>query len=242
MPGQEFWITDLFPGLDPSLFTAASYNNRIEVYNITIDGNPTDINTEVTIQSIISKDNFTTEVVLAEITLKLQRYVVTFTVKMQERTSIQNLNDKVPFILTSVTDPGLTYQVQSINATSNNVVFTGVKAGTYRITTLQSRYLNITDDNNVTVTITNAGYVSANVLWLLSGNAIWTNNRVDINDAGKIGTDWGKGIEGSDGIDTDADVNFDKVVGIGDLALVGLNYYKTSSTYSDTNSLDYWQP
>ena len=62
----EFWFTDLL-GLDLLDYSApfdAYYGVAVENYVITIIG--TDIDTELTIQSIISKDGFDTKVVLAE--------------------------------------------------------------------------------------------------------------------------------------------------------------------------------
>ena len=50
----------------------AGYGGRIELYSITINsggGNPAAIDTTVKIESIISKDNFATNTVLADITL-----------------------------------------------------------------------------------------------------------------------------------------------------------------------------
>jgi hypothetical protein len=68
IPASPFWVTDLF---DPAAVAAdfdAGYGGRIELYNITINsggGNPEAIDTTLTVESIISKDDFGTEVVLA---------------------------------------------------------------------------------------------------------------------------------------------------------------------------------
>ena len=72
IPASPFWVTDLF---DPAAAAAdfdAGYGGRIELYSITINsggGNPTAIDTTVKIESIISKDSFATQTVLADITL-----------------------------------------------------------------------------------------------------------------------------------------------------------------------------
>ncbi len=74
VPGTEFWITDLIPGSVAADFDA-NYGGKIEVYSITIEngGEPAlPIDTTVLIESIISKDDFVTEVVLADITLHIQ--------------------------------------------------------------------------------------------------------------------------------------------------------------------------
>ena len=71
IPGTQFWITDLIPGSVAAAFDAG-YGGRIEVYAITITsggGNPAAIDTTVKIESIISEDDFTTNTVLADITL-----------------------------------------------------------------------------------------------------------------------------------------------------------------------------
>lgn len=72
IPASPFWVTDLFdPAATPADFDAG-YGGRIEVYNITINGpctNPADVNGQVLIESIISKDGFTTNTVLDDISL-----------------------------------------------------------------------------------------------------------------------------------------------------------------------------
>jgi len=71
IPGTQFWITDLLPGSVPADFDA-NYGGHVEIYSITISsggGNPLAVDTSVNIASIISKDDFTTNVILAEITL-----------------------------------------------------------------------------------------------------------------------------------------------------------------------------
>ncbi len=71
IPGNPFWITELFdPDATPADFNA-DYGGHVEIYNITVTsggGDPLTIDTTVTIESIISKDGFTTPVVLDAIT------------------------------------------------------------------------------------------------------------------------------------------------------------------------------
>ncbi|MBN2258407.1 MAG: ExeM/NucH family extracellular endonuclease [Anaerolineaceae bacterium] len=72
VPGTTFWITELFdPEPDPALFDD-SYDGRVEVYHVTVtggSGDPLLIGTDVLIESIISKDDFITPVVLDDISL-----------------------------------------------------------------------------------------------------------------------------------------------------------------------------
>jgi parallel beta-helix repeat protein len=70
IPASPFWITDL-NGATPSDFDG-NYGGTIEIYNITINsggGNPLELNGEVFVESIISKDGFSTNTVLDDITL-----------------------------------------------------------------------------------------------------------------------------------------------------------------------------
>jgi methionine-rich copper-binding protein CopC/uncharacterized protein YdeI (BOF family) len=69
IPGNPFWVTELFEPDAEAAYFGAGYQNRTETYYVTINspGVPFDIDTTVTIESIISKDGFTTQqVVLAE--------------------------------------------------------------------------------------------------------------------------------------------------------------------------------
>jgi len=68
-------------------------------------------------------------------------------------------------------------------------------------------------------------------LWLRGGNAIWTDNEIDLDDASKVGTDWGS-VANPDG-----NVNFDGIVNIQDLALVGGNF-----TLNAANAYAGWAP
>jgi len=105
-----------------------------------------------------------------------------------------------------------------------------VNGGTYTITTLQPRYLNVTDAQGITVDISGA-YTFAQSLELKGGNAYWLisegvyDNEIDTGDAALVGAEYGGSgaVEGNSG-----DVNFDGIVNILDLSLVGGNYTQTS--------------
>ena len=73
VPGAVFWVTDLF---NPAAIAAdfdEGYSSRVEIYAITINlaDSLTEFDTTVKIESIISKDNFFTSIVLADITLPI---------------------------------------------------------------------------------------------------------------------------------------------------------------------------
>lgn len=129
----------------------------------------------------------------------------------------------IPGTLTGMTN-GI-YQTTSISTVPNNMVFNFVPAQSYIFTTLQPRYLNITPDLAKEVTVTNADVTFASSLVLLGGNAIWTDNIIDVNDASAVGSLYGIGT-----IADNADVTFDGLVNILDLSLVGGNMDKTSSS------------
>lgn len=144
-------------------------------------------------------------------------YTVTGTVSMQSRSTRAG----VPATLNGGTFGP--YDTQSFEAMSNNLVFTNVAADTYIFTTLQPRYLNIPASMNKVVLVVANRTLPA--LQLKGGNANWTDNKVDVSDAGVVGAKFGIG-----NINDDADVNFDDVVDILDLSLVGVNYMLTSET------------
>ena len=58
----------------------------------------------------------------------------------------------------------------------------------------------------------------------MGGNAVWTDNLINIQDISKVGGAYGIGD-----ITSDADVNFDGRVNIQDLTIVGGNYRLTSA-------------
>ena len=112
------------------------------------------------------------------------------------------------------------FTADSLDKLGINYTLANVLTGEYTITTHQPRYLNITTDLAKKITLISNRTLSA--LWLRGGNAIWTDNEIDLDDASKVGTDWGS-VANPDG-----NVNFDGIVNIQDLALVGGNYGLTS--------------
>ena len=154
-------------------------------------------------------------------------YTVRGTFHMQGR--YLNVKSGIPGTLTGLVNG--VYQTTSISTVPYNMVFNYVPAGSYIFTTLQPRYLNVSPDLAKPVTVTNANVTFATDLWLLGGNAIWTDNIIDVNDASEVGTWYGTGT-----ILNNADVDFDGDVDISDLSLVGGNFDKTSaSAYSTWN-------
>ena len=71
IPGQEFLITELFDPESAAADFDADYSGRVEIYSIVINS-PNAYSTSVKIESIISNDDFLTEVVLADITLPIE--------------------------------------------------------------------------------------------------------------------------------------------------------------------------
>lgn len=143
---------------------------------------------------------------------------VTGTVSMQGRTTRAGVPVKmtggsvvIPTV-TSTDDPGANLSFAYL-----------VPNTTYTITTNQPRYLNITSDLLKTKLITD-GTETLATFRLFGGNAIWTDNKIDLLDYGLVTGAYGSTEE------TDADVNFDGVVNIFDLALVAGNYGLTSQT------------
>lgn len=149
------------------------------------------------------------------------------TVSMQART----VRAGVPVTLTGAV--GGTHTATSTEVYGPNVSFALLAPDTYTITTAQPRYLNIYANLGKTKTINGTNLVIA-PLRLIAGNAVMTldaNGYDVINhlDAGNIGTHF---METGD--DISADVNFDGIVNIRDLALVGGNYGLTNETaYTD---------
>lgn len=156
----------------------------------------------------------------------LGAFDVNGTVSMQGRSA----REGVKLILTGT--PG-TYDATSTSLISNNYVIEDVAEGIYTFTTYQPRYLNITADEDKTLTL--SGAKTLNSLWLRGGNAMWyetvdgvevLDNVIDHLDSGMIANGYTGGIIAY----PDADVNFDGIISIQDLALVGGNYFLDSET------------
>lgn len=140
-------------------------------------------------------------------------YDVTGTVSMQGR----SVRSGVQMVLEGLYD---IYLDISSSLISLNLGFDDVIADTYKITTMQDRYLNITSDLGITITI--GADTELPALELKGGNA-YDDDVINIQDAGIIGGQYGTGTIADDG-----DVNFDNRVNIQDLALVGGNYGLTA--------------
>lgn len=113
------------------------------------------------------------------------------------------------------------FTADSLDKLGINYTLSDVLTGEYTIVTNQPRYLNITADLNKSITLISNRTLPT--LWLRGGNAIWTDNEITLDDANKVGTDWGSDLN------PDGNVNFDSIVNIQDLALVGGNYGLTSA-------------
>ena len=144
----------------------------------------------------------------------------------------------VPFSL----GPGQTYAIGPYPAVSTdlggaNLHFGPVIADSYILTTAQSRYLNLTGDLGKVVTVS-ASKTSIQAIRLIAGNAVWTDNMIDTADASLVGACYGMTLADlQPGEVLDADVNFDGVVDLKDLALVAGNFdLSSAAVYQD------WEP
>lgn len=163
-------------------------------------------------------------------------FSVSGTVTMQGRMTRAG----VPVYLTWENSLGVTYgPSMDTDEAAVNFRLAVNYGGTYTITTLQPRFLNITADLLKQVTLT-GDYTFANPLWLRAGNAIWQtaagvyDNTINVTDAQKVLTTWNT-TGGTDALNNSGDVNFDGNVTIKDLTLVGGNMDLTSAlAYGET--------
>lgn len=114
------------------------------------------------------------------------------------------------------------YTVPTTNVSGNNLAFPSVAMDVYTVSTAQAGYLNISGDMGRQIALLASGNVLP-PLRLLGGNAVWTNNEIDIYDVALVSGEIGK-ISFND----DADINDDGKVDIFDLALVAGNFGMTS--------------
>jgi len=121
---------------------------------------------------------------------------------------------------------------ETSSAISNNFSVSVLYGGEYTITTLQPRYLNVTADLLKKITV--AGPYNMSALLLRGGNAYWRvsdtvlDNIINSGDSSIVGTQYGS--SGADaGFGNHGDCNFDGIVNIQDLALVGGNWSLTSA-------------
>ena len=109
----------------------------------------------------------------------------------------------------------------SLAQTVSNYSFTGVETLTYTFTTHQARYLNVTAASGKTLLVN--GDKVLNSLRLYGGD-VNQDNAIGLADASTVGFDWGSTLN------PESNINYDGIVNIQDLALVGGNYGLTSAT------------
>jgi hypothetical protein len=121
------------------------------------------------------------------------------------------------------------YTVPPTNVSGNNLYFPNVAMDLYTVSTAQARYPeHITPAMGKQIALLANGNILP-PLKLLGGNAIWTNNEIDIFDVALVSGEIGKTT-----FIADADINNDGKVDILDLALVAGNYGLTSAVaYAD---------
>jgi len=115
------------------------------------------------------------------------------------------------------------YSGISLHQPGSNLTIASVLTDSYRITTNHARVLNITSALNKTFTLT-PGANTVPALRLAAGNAVWTDNVINVSDWTVV-----CGALGSPSQNADADVNFDGLVDARDLALVAGNWGLTSA-------------
>ena len=126
------------------------------------------------------------------------------------------------------------YSTVSQDLIGANVDFGTVVGDTYGITAAFPRYIALTQDSGRTVTIS-PDKTALSPLRLLSGNAVWSDNVINALDLSLVRADYLKTTNDlGEGESLDADVNYDGVVDLKDLALVGGNYGLSSNdAYTD---------
>jgi hypothetical protein len=131
----------------------------------------------------------------------------------------------VPVTLTSGT---VVLDTLSTALSDINYGFTGVETLTYTFTTNQPRYLNLTADSGKTFLVNRD--LTLTPLRLYGGD-VDGDNVIGLLDASNFGSDWGSTL------DPESNINFDGIVNIQDLALIGGNYGLTSAT-----AYNWWSP
>lgn len=109
-----------------------------------------------------------------------------------------------------------------------NYGFTGVETLTYTFTTHQPRYLNVTDASLKSFLVN--GDKTLTALRLFGGD-VNQDNAITVSDASDVGTAWGWTSN------PEANINYDGIVNIQDLALVGGNFGMISAT-----AYAWWSP
>ena len=110
------------------------------------------------------------------------------------------------------------YTVPTTNVSGNNLAFTNVAMDVYTVSTGQAGYLNVSPEMGRQIALLASGNVLP-PLRLIGGNAVWTNNEIDIFDVALVSGEVGKIT-----FNPDADINGNGKVDIFDLAMVAGNY------------------
>ena len=122
---------------------------------------------------------------------------------------------------------GVTRTTSSNEMTDINYWFTGVETLTYTFTTSQPRYLNLTATVG-TIPGSDKTFLVDRDLTLnplrLFGGDVNQDKIIELLDASDVGFAWGSTAN------PEANINYDGIVNIQDLALVGGNYGLTSAT------------
>jgi len=126
------------------------------------------------------------------------------------------------------------YTTLSLSQPGTNLYFGEVVLDTYLITTHQPRYLNLDSLVNKIFSVS-ASETNINFLELLIGNPEWSDNVIDLNDLNLVDDWFDSTSEDLDpGEELDADVNFDGLVNVQDLAIVAGRFGLTSmDVYAD---------
>ncbi len=126
---------------------------------------------------------------------------------------------------------GRGYSGASTDASGNNYIFNNIAMDLYTVWTNTQGYLNIPANMNKQMALIGAE-TTLNPLHLVAGNAVWTDNVININDFSLVAGNFGK-----TNYDSRADINGNGKVDIFDLALVAGNFGKTSEEEYAS-----WQP
>lgn len=126
-------------------------------------------------------------------------------VTMQGRPTVR---DGVPLALNATA-----YTATSNEMTDINYYFIGVELGPYTFTTSQPRYLNIMAN----ISVNDLANMQLPSLRLLGGD-VNQDYKISVADASDVGTAWGSTAN------PEANINYDGIVNIQDLALVGGNF------------------
>jgi hypothetical protein len=154
------------------------------------------------------------------------RYALTGEIWMQGQTARGGISVALSPGSTHAYGP---YSAVSLDQSGANLDFGTVVGDSYVLTTNQPRYLNIDAAMDIQVTLGEDTVLPT--LKLFGGNAVWTDNVIDISDASVVGAWYEKTLDDLEPEQTlDADINFDGVVNIADLAQVAGNFGLSSES------------